>query len=127
MQFRRSVGLWVLVGVLVLIGAVLCAVIWRYPEWLGIRGGSDRQTMWLLGTSVTTVVVMVLLGGYSLLSGHLGRAVYRQEDADDVVQAARAAPRRCRERNLRNAPSLSKPTCASITAYCGAARCACCG
>lgn len=92
MQFRRSVGLWVLVGVLLLIGAVLCAVIWRYPEWLGIRGGSDRQTMWLLGTSVTTVVVMVLLGGYSLLSGHVGRAVYRQEDADDVVQAARAAP-----------------------------------
>ncbi|WP_413704909.1 ImcF-related family protein [Pseudomonas sp. Pseusp16] len=87
MQFRRSVGIGVLIGGLLLTGLVLAGVLWRHPEWLGMAAGSDRQRIWLAVTSVLTLGVM-FWGGYHWLGRQLGRADYLQFDGDDARQAA---------------------------------------
>ena len=89
MQFRRSVGLYVLVGVLLLTGVVLGVLIWRHPDSLGIGAGAVRQTIWLLVTSVATFAVGAFLVGYHFLGRRLGRSAYRRLDADDVLQPGR--------------------------------------
>ncbi len=86
MQFRRSVGLGVLVSVLLLAGLVLSVLLWRHPESLGIASGSARQTLWLSVSSVTTLVVMVFLGGYQLFGRWIGSASYQPFESDDVPQ-----------------------------------------
>ncbi|MGF6093195.1 type VI secretion protein VasK, partial [Pseudomonas sp. 18173] len=87
MQFRRSVGIGVLIGGLLLTGLVLAGVLWRYPEWLGMAAGSDRQRIWLAVTSVLSLGVM-FWGGHHWLGRQLGRADYLQLDGDDARQAA---------------------------------------
>ncbi|VVN77905.1 hypothetical protein PS691_00851 [Pseudomonas fluorescens] len=46
MQFRRSVGMGVLVGLLLLTGVILGVLVWDSPESLGLAAGSDRQMIW---------------------------------------------------------------------------------
>ncbi|MCP2068774.1 UNVERIFIED_ORG: type VI secretion system protein ImpL [Pseudomonas reinekei] len=87
MQFRRSVGIGVLIGGMLLTGLVLGGVLWLHPEWLGIAAGSDRHRIWLAVTSVLTLGVM-FRGGYHWLGRQLGRADYLQLEGDDARQAA---------------------------------------
>ena len=87
MQFRRSVGLGVLVSVLLFAGVVLSVLLWRHPESLGMASGSTRQTLWLSVSSATTLVVMVLLGGYHLFGQWIGSASYQPFESDDVPQS----------------------------------------
>ncbi|MCW8278237.1 hypothetical protein IMF27_23880 [Pseudomonas sp. PCH199] len=72
MQFRRSVGIGVLVGGLLLTGLVLGVLVWLHPESLGIASGSVWQTLWLSVISATTFIVVIFLGGYQLLGGRRG-------------------------------------------------------
>jgi len=92
MQFRRSVGLGVLVGVLLLAGVVLGMLVWRHPESLGMVAGSARQTLWLSVISTTTFIVVMFLAGYNLLGSRVGRSAYDRLKADDVRQSAHASP-----------------------------------
>ncbi len=91
MQFRRSVGMGVLVGLLLLTGVILGVLVWHSPESLGLAAGSDRQMIWLWVISATTLVVVVILGGYHLLGRQLGHSAYHRLDADDVVPPAQPA------------------------------------
>jgi len=79
-------GVWV--GLLLLTGVILGVLVWRSPETLGLAAGSDRQMTWLWVISATTLVVVVILGGYHLLGRQLGHSAYHRLDADDVVQPA---------------------------------------
>ncbi|MBJ2231975.1 type VI secretion protein VasK [Pseudomonas simiae] len=93
MQFRRFVGFWVLAGMLLLAGTLLGVVVWRYPDWLSIQPGSERQTFWLLAIAATTLIVVLFLLGYHLLGRELGRSAYRKQDAKNPQpQAARPKP-----------------------------------
>lgn len=93
MQFRRFVGFWVLAGMLLLAGTLLGVVVWRYPDWLSIQPGSERQTFWLLAIAATTLIVVLFLVGYHLLGRELGRSAYRKQDAKNLQpQAARPKP-----------------------------------
>ncbi|HEF4762726.1 TPA: type VI secretion protein VasK, partial [Pseudomonas putida] len=91
MQFRRSVGISVLIGVLLLTGLFLGGLLWLHPEWMGIAAGSDRQTFCLLVVSALTLGVM-LWGGYRWQGNHLGRTDYLQLNADDARQSAPVIP-----------------------------------
>lgn len=84
MQFRRSVGLGVLAGVLLLAGLVFSVLLWRHPECLGMASGSAGQTFWLSLSSATTLVLMVLLAAYPLLGRWIGSATYQPFESDDV-------------------------------------------
>jgi hypothetical protein len=93
MQFRRIVGFWVLAGMLLLAGTLLGVMVWRYPDWLGIQPGSERQSFWLLAIAATTLIVVLFLLGYHLLGRELGRSAYRKQDAKNLQpQAARPKP-----------------------------------
>lgn len=88
MQFRRSIGVVLLVGMLLLICVVLAVLIWLFPEWLGVRASSERQTLWLVGVSATTVVMLTALAGYRWLGRNIGRSTYKHPQADDVRSVA---------------------------------------
>ncbi|MGX1087062.1 ImcF-related family protein [Pseudomonas sp. AP3_22 TE3818] len=92
MQFRRSVGIGVLVSVLVVAGLVLAAQVWYHPESLGIESGSGWQTFWFSVVSATTLIVAIFLGGYPLLGRLLGHSTYGRLDTDDVQQPAQVSP-----------------------------------
>lgn len=92
MQFRRFVGFWVLAGALLLAGTLLGVVVWRYPDWLSIQPGSERQTFWLVVIAATTLIVVLFLLGYHLLGRELGRSAYRKQDAKDFPQVSRSKP-----------------------------------
>jgi len=91
MHYRRSEGVGVLVGALLLTGAVLGIGVWRFPEWLGIAPGSDRQIMVLLVIAAVTLVGLILLGGYHLLVNQLGHSVYGRFEPDDAPQPTQAS------------------------------------
>lgn len=84
MPFRRSIGLVLLVGVLLLMCVGMCVLVWLYPEWLGVRAGSGRQTIWLLGVSAIAVVMLAVSAGYRWLGRNLGHSAYQHQQADDV-------------------------------------------
>lgn len=92
MQFRRFVGFWVLAGMLLLAGTLLGVMVWRYPDWLAIQPGSERQTFWLLAIAAITLIVGLILLGYHLLGRELGRSAYRKQDAKDFPKVARPKP-----------------------------------
>ncbi len=92
MQFRRSVGLGVLVGVLLLAGVFLGVLVWRHPESLGMVTGSARQTLWLSVISTTTFIVVMFLAGFNLLGSQVGRSAYDRLKSDDVRQSAHVSP-----------------------------------
>ncbi|WP_460125114.1 ImcF-related family protein [Pseudomonas sp. S2_C03] len=83
MQFRHSVVIGVLMGVLLLATLALDVWIWRQPESLGITAGSAVQMLWLALLSASFLVVL-FLGGYRLLGRQMGQADYRRLQADDV-------------------------------------------
>jgi type VI secretion system protein ImpL len=91
MQFRRVVWLAVLVVVLLLIGTILGVLVWHYPEVFGFRPGSDRQTMGVWVIAVTTLLLVMCIGGYHLLGHQLGRSAYRQQEGDDVPVLTQAS------------------------------------
>jgi type VI secretion system protein ImpL len=90
MKFRRSVVFGVLVCAVLLTGIVLCGLIWRHPELLGIQTESARQTTWLSVTAVATIVVSTFLGGFYWLGHQLGQSAYSASVADDVPDASTA-------------------------------------
>ncbi|RFD25969.1 type VI secretion protein VasK [Pseudomonas sp. GL93] len=93
MQLRRSIGMWIVAGVLMLIGAVLAGLVWLYPNALGLQAGSAQQTISLWVVGVTTLVLMALLGAYYSLGNHLGRSAYSRQEAqqaDDLPRPAQA-------------------------------------
>ncbi|HWT69274.1 MAG TPA: ImcF-related family protein, partial [Pseudomonas sp.] len=92
MQLRRSVGIGVVVGGLLLIGLVLGVVVWRHPESLGIEPDSLWQTLWLSVISATTFIVVMFLGGYQLLGNQKGHSNYRRLDPVDIRQPPKAPP-----------------------------------
>ncbi|ANJ55562.1 type VI secretion protein VasK [Pseudomonas silesiensis] len=91
MQFRHSVGMGVLVGLLLLTGVILGVLVWHDPESLGLAAGSDQQTVWLWVISAATLVVAGVLAGYRLLGLQLGNSAFNRLDADDAVQPAQPA------------------------------------
>jgi type VI secretion system protein ImpL len=93
MQFQRSVGLLVLVMVMVLTGATLCAVLWQNPEWLGVGRDSAQQASWLWATVAVTLTLVLLLLVHWWLWGLTGRlAFYDQPGVDDVNRPAQVGP-----------------------------------
>ncbi|MGV8919994.1 MAG: ImcF-related family protein [Pseudomonas sp.] len=84
MQFRRSVRLSVLIGLLLLTGVIVGLIVWRFPEWLGMLPGSEQQNIGLWVTSVATLAVVMLSTAYHRWGPQLGRSAYRRLEADDV-------------------------------------------
>jgi type VI secretion system protein ImpL len=72
----------------ILAGIILGGVLWRYPEWLGIQPGTDRQTIGLLVISATVLVLVMLLSGAHLGERKQGRSFYRHKKPDDAVRPA---------------------------------------
>jgi type VI secretion system protein ImpL len=73
-----------------LLGGVLGLAVWQFPERLGIRAGSDQQAFWLWAITVTTLITVMLLGGYHWLGRQVGRSGYSPGPADDVLELAPA-------------------------------------
>lgn len=86
MKFRRSVMFGVLVCAVLLIGTLLCVLIWRQPELLNIQAGSASQATLLLAMGVGALVVATFLGGYYWLGHQVGESAYSSSMADDVSE-----------------------------------------
>lgn len=97
MQFRQVVGVAVLVAALLLIGTMLGALVWYYPEVFGLRAGSDRQKTGVWVIAVTTLVLVMCAASYPVLGRQVGRSAYRQQEADDSPPPAPANDLESRE------------------------------
>jgi type VI secretion system protein ImpL len=87
MHFQRGFWISVVVSVALLAGVAFGVASWRHPEWFGIDAGSGQQTIWLLGSAVTIVVLgMVLV--YLALGVEVGRQLYPRLVADDLPNGA---------------------------------------
>lgn len=87
MHFQRGFWMVVVVGLVLMAGMAFGLASWRHPEWLGVDAGGGQQTIWLLGSSVTIVVLgMVLV--YLALGIEVGRQLYPRLVADDLPKGA---------------------------------------
>lgn len=93
MQFRRIVWLVVLLSALLLVGAALGILLWRYPELVGIRPGSVGQIIGLWLMSATTLLLMAFLVAYHFLGHQLGRSAYQRQAPDDMSEGVVTEPR----------------------------------
>ena len=85
----RSVWVWALVAVMALVGSVLSFLLWREPALLGVRAGSEAQSIWLWIAVGTTVLTLLTTLGYRLTGNQIGRSVYRRnEDGDDAGEVS---------------------------------------
>ncbi|WP_448680883.1 ImcF-related family protein [Pseudomonas nicosulfuronedens] len=87
----RSMGMWLAVGLLLVVGGGLCLLAWLHPEWLGVRPGSTAQRYWLGGSLGLPLAVAGLFGGYRLLGRRVGASAFRQLQADDQPSGSQAA------------------------------------
>ncbi len=85
MHTNRSMWLWVVVGLVLLVGVSLCLLVWWRPELLGIRPGTAEQTTWWMASFGLILLVSALTGGYLLMGRKVGRVSYRQQPGDDLV------------------------------------------
>lgn len=86
MHSRRSMWLWVLLGLVLLLGAGICLWVWWRPTSLGIRPGSAEQDAWWLVTAGLMFAALALLGGYQLLGSRSGLSSYRRQRGDDQAK-----------------------------------------
>ncbi|WP_339505585.1 ImcF-related family protein, partial [Pseudomonas sp. RL_105y_Pfl2_101] len=77
MQLRSFIVVWAVASGLLLINAIMGAMVWRYPQWLGIQAGSDHQALGLLGISAMALLSVLFLGGFHFLGNVMGRSAYR--------------------------------------------------
>ena len=82
MQLRSFIRVWTVASGLLLICAALGAVMWRYPQSLGVQPDSDLQALGLLGISTMALVLVLFLGGFNFLGNVLGRSAYRKYQTD---------------------------------------------
>ena len=82
MQLRTFIVVWAVASGLLLISAVMGAMVWRYPQWLGVQAGSDHQALGLLGISAIALILVLFLGGFHFLGNVLGRSAYRKYRTD---------------------------------------------
>ncbi|KKK07881.1 type VI secretion protein VasK, partial [Pseudomonas frederiksbergensis] len=81
------------------------AMVWRYPQWLGIQAGSDHQALWLLGISAMALLAALYLGGFHFLGYVMGRSAYRTYQTDNGPAVDKAEPHSVNEdasNGLRN-------------------------
>lgn len=81
---------WVVLAV-VLCCAIAGALLWRYPELLGLHAGSGQHSRWLMMMAAAALLVVLLPVGYHLLGLKYGGKVYHDESADDVASGTPAA------------------------------------
>ncbi|WP_434610956.1 ImcF-related family protein [Pseudomonas sp. R1-7] len=82
MQLRSFIRVWTVASGMLLICAALGAVMWRYPQSLGVQPDSDLQALGLLGISTMALVLVLFLGGFNFLGNVLGRSAYRKYQTD---------------------------------------------
>ncbi|WP_447749106.1 ImcF-related family protein [Pseudomonas nicosulfuronedens] len=70
---------------LLLIGAVVAALLWRHPELLGVRAGSEEQSTGLLWVAGLGSLMALLLMVYRWFGRGAGQQAYRDESADDAA------------------------------------------
>lgn len=88
----RSARLLVLLASLVaLIAGVVAVLLWRHPELLGVRAGSEEQSSGLFWTAMLGSALVLVLGLYRFLGRKSGQFDYRASSADDVEPAAQMA------------------------------------
>ncbi|MCW1247023.1 type VI secretion protein VasK, partial [Pseudomonas sp. SAICEU22] len=92
MQMRSFIVVWAVTSGLLLINAIMGAMVWRYPQWLGIQAGSDHQALWLLGISAMALLSVLFLGVFHFLGNVMGRSAYRTYQTDDGPTVDKVEP-----------------------------------
>ncbi|MFV3370867.1 ImcF-related family protein [Pseudomonas sp. NY15435] len=85
----RSARLLVLLASLVvLIAGIVAVLLWRHPELLGMRSGSEEQSSGLFWTAMLGSALVLVLGLCRFLGRRSGQFDYRASSADDVEPVA---------------------------------------
>lgn len=90
MQFRRTLVLGVLAAFLLLAALLIGVLVWRHPQMLSVRLGSELQTDLLMALSVFAALTVLVGGGYVLFARRFGNLAYRRLNTDSSTQPSNA-------------------------------------
>lgn len=94
---KPEVRLWLIMVMFLIIGGVICWLLWQRPEALGIEPSSILRDRLLVGASVTTVALLLFINIFFINTRLLGRRTFKQTR----MQAGRNDPA-INEKSLQN-------------------------